>query len=203
MFLGGEVMLGLPSTTEVGRRLPKEAFYRHLTLDTKVRDEFVRLIERIEIANSVKPTTVALADGVRVHEILLLNFTLKGDEQPVNAMKAIARANSHMLVFYTEPRGTVYVLRSGLHSSSAVDNLVLVGKTLDEAWDSVCAQVIFRDTNGADIDARIVRTKQTADLRAEIAKLDAVCRAAKQINRKNELFYQMKEKQHELDALNS
>ncbi len=39
------------------------------------------------------------------------------------------------------------------------------------------------------------------DLEAEIKKLDSACRAAKQINRKNELFYQLKQKQRELDAL--
>ena len=94
-------MLGLPSTTEVERRLPKEAFYRNLTLDTKTRYEFVRLIERIEVTNSVKPTTAALADGEHVHEIMLLNLELKGDEQPARAIEAIARAYSNMLVFHT------------------------------------------------------------------------------------------------------
>lgn len=194
-------MLGLPSTTEVGRRLPKEAFYRNLRLDAKTRDEFVHLIERITIANSIKPMTANLADGERVHEIMLLSLELKGDEQPVRAIEAIARANSHMLVFYTEPGGTVYVLRGGLHASNAVDRLVLAGKTLDAVWDSICAQVIFGDVDGKDVDGRIERAKQRANLEAEIKKLDSACRAAKQINRKNELFYQLKEKQRELDAL--
>lgn len=196
-------MLGLPSTTEVGRRLPKEAFYRNLRLDAKTRDEFVHLIERITIANSIKPMTANLADGERVHEIMLLSLELKGDEQPVRAIEAIARANSHMLVFYTEPGGTVYVLRGGLHASNAVDRLVLAGKTLDAVWDSICAQVIFGDTDGTNIDARIERARQKADLEAEIKKLDSACRAAKQINRKNELFAQIKEKKRELEGLRS
>lgn len=34
-------MLGLPSTTEIGKRFPKEAFYRHLKLDAKAKEEFV------------------------------------------------------------------------------------------------------------------------------------------------------------------
>ena len=63
-------MLGLPSTTEVGRRLPKEAFYRNLKLDARTRDEFVHLIESITIANSVKATTANLNAGERVHEIM-------------------------------------------------------------------------------------------------------------------------------------
>lgn len=196
-------MLGLPSTTEVGRRLPKEAFYRNLRLDAKTRGEFVHLIEGITVTSSIKPTTANLADGERVHEIMLLSLELKGDEQPVRAIEAIARANSHMLVFHTEPGGTVYVLRGGLHASNAVDRLVLAGKTLDAVWDSICAQVVFGDTDSVDIDARIERARQKADLEAEIKKLDAACRAAKQINRKNELFTQIKEKKRELEGLRS
>lgn len=196
-------MLGLPSTTEVGRRLPKEAFYRNLRLDAKTRDEFVHLIERITIANSIKPTTANLADGERVHEIMLLSLELKGDEQPVRAIEAIARANFHMLVFHTDPGGTVYVLRGGLHASNAVDRLVLAGKTLDAVWDSICAQVVFGDTDSVDIDARIERARQRADLEGEIKKLDSACRAAKQINRKNELFAQIKEKKRKLEGLRS
>lgn len=196
-------MLELPSTTEVGRRLPKEAFYRNLKLDARTRGEFVHLIERITIANSIKPTTANLADGECVHEIMLLSLELKGDEQPVRAIEVIARANSHMLAFYTEPGGTVYVLRGGLHASNTVDSIVLTGQTLDAAWDSICAQVIFGDVDGKDVDGRIERAKQRANLEAEIKKLDVACRTTKQINRKNELFYQLKEKQRELETLNT
>ena len=196
-------MLGLPSTTEVERRLPKEAFYRNLTLDTKTREEFVRLVERITVTNSVKPTTTALADGERVHEIILLDLELKGDEQPARAIEANARANSHMLLFHTQPGDMVYVLRSGLHASNTVDSIVLTGQTLDAAWDSICAQVIFGNVDGTDVDGRIERAKQRANLVTEIEKLDAACRAAKQINRKNDLFYQLKEKQRELEALDA
>lgn len=65
-------MLELPSTTEVGRRLPKEAFYRNLKLDARTRGEFVHLIEGITVTNSVKPTTANIADGDNVHEIMVL-----------------------------------------------------------------------------------------------------------------------------------
>lgn len=195
-------MLELPSTTEVERRLPKEAFYRNLKLDTKTREEFVRLIDTITIANSIKPSTVNINDGKTVHEIMLLDIHLKGDVQPTRAIEAIARSNSHMLVFHVESENTIYVLRNGLHASNDVAKLVLIGKTLEAAWDSICSQVIFGDTDGTDIDKRIEQAKQKASLEAEIEKLDAACRATKQINRKNELFYQLKQKQRELDLLN-
>ncbi len=194
-------MLGLPSTTEVGRRLPKEAFYRNLKLDARTRDEFVHLIESITIANSIKPSTANLDDGVNVHEIMVLDVRLKGDAQPTRAIEAIAGANPHKLVFRTMPAGTTYVLRKGLRSSATLDQLTLAGKSLDDAWDSVCAQVIFGDNDGANIDGRIELAAKKESLETEIAKLDAACRKARQINRKNELFAQLKAKQRELNAL--
>ena len=194
-------MLGLPSTTEVGRHLPKEAFYRNLKLDARTRDEFVHLIESITIANSIKPSTANLDDGATVHEIMVLVVRLKGDMQPTRAIEAIASANPHKLVFRAEPAGITYLLRKGLRSSDALDSLTLWGKTLDEAWDSICAQVIFGDIDGTDVNARIVLAAKTAALEAEIVKLDAACRKARQINRRNELFAQLKAKQRELNAL--
>lgn len=196
-------MLGLPSTTEVGRRLPKEAFYRNLKLDARTRDEFVHLIESITIANSIKPSTANLDDGERVHEIMVLDIRLKGDAQPVRAIEAIASSNPHRLVFRTEPAGTTYVLRKGLRSRDGLSTLVLHGKTLDAAWDSICAQVIFEDDDGTNIVGRIELAAKRAALEAEIAKLDAACRKARQINRRNELFAQLKVKQRELKALDS
>lgn len=194
-------MLGLPSTTEVGRRLPKEAFYRNLKLDARTRGEFVHLIERITIANSVKPTTANTADGDNVHEIMVLNVELKSEVQPLRAIEAIAGSNPHRLVFRCEPSSTTYVLRRGLQASDSLDKLVLSGRTLDEAWDSICAQVIFGDTDGMELDTRIEWAKRVADLREEIARLDVACRKVRQINRKNELFVQLKAKQRELEEL--
>lgn len=83
LLFGGEVqMLGLPSTTEVERRLPKEAFYRHLTLDAKIRRSFVDDIGAITVANSIKTATRGLADGEAVHEIMVVRLDLKGDAEP-------------------------------------------------------------------------------------------------------------------------
>lgn len=50
MLPDSEAMLGLPSTTEEGRRLPKEALYRNLKLTPKQKDAFVHGVERIVAA---------------------------------------------------------------------------------------------------------------------------------------------------------
>lgn len=44
-------MLGLPSTTEVGRRIPKEVFYRNLKLSPKQKDAACKGIYRVCVAD--------------------------------------------------------------------------------------------------------------------------------------------------------
>lgn len=193
-------MLGLPSTTEVGKRLPKEAFYRNLKLDRRTRDEFVKLLDRITIANTIKPTTANLADGNNVHEIMLLVLDLKCEQAPLRAIEAIAESNPHKLVFHTLPDEATYVYRGGMHSSDHLNRLILSGADMDEIWDSVVSQIVFGTVDGRNIDARIESAKRRIELEREIAVLDKKCRREQQISKRNELFGKLKEKQNELAA---
>lgn len=194
-------MLGLPSTTEVDRRIPKEAFYRNLKLDKRTRDEFVSLIERITIANSIKPSTANLRDGRKVHEIIVLSIELKGAELPYRAIEAIAKGNQHRLIFRIEAAGATLVVHGGTHTSDTIEQIVLRGEDLDAAWNSIVAQVALGSEDGKDVDERIAAAKRRMELQKEIAVLDAKCRKEKQINKRNELFAKLREKEAELDAL--
>ena len=60
-------MLGLPSTTDVGKRIPKEAFYGHLKVNAALRQSFVEDIERFTVTNSIKTATTGIHDGEHVH----------------------------------------------------------------------------------------------------------------------------------------
>lgn len=194
-------MLGLPSTTEVGKRLPKEAFYRNLDLDKRTKDELVHLIDRITLENSIKPATANVADGKRVREILVLRVDLKEAKTPSRAIEAIAKSNPHALVFRLEPAGVTCAVRDGLWSADSLEKLNITGTNMDDVWASVLSQIAFGTSDPSDIYGRLARAKRCAQLEAEIASLDAKCRKTKQINKRNELFRQMKEKERELGAL--
>lgn len=75
-------MLGLPSTTEVGRRIPKEAFYGRLKVSAALRQSFIGDVERFVIANSIKTSTTGIPDGERVHEVLVVEVALKAATSP-------------------------------------------------------------------------------------------------------------------------
>lgn len=168
-------MLGLPATTEVGRRLPKEAFYRHMDVDAATRRDLTSGVASIFVANSIKPATTNIADGKAVHEILVLRIDPKGGRVPERAVRLLETRD--------------------------IERLALNGFDLDMVWDSMLAQVALGEFDGHDVWARIDRREKIDGLRAEVSALDTKARKEHQIVRKNELFAQMKKKQAELRRL--
>ena len=147
------------------------------------------------------PSTANLRDGRKVHEIIVLSMELKGSEVPYRAIEAIAKGNQHRLVFRIEGAGATLVVHGGTHASDTIEQIVLRGEDLDATWNSIVAQVALGSEDGKDVDARIASAKRRIELQKEIAALDTKCRKEKQINKRNELFAKLREKEAELDAL--
>jgi len=195
-------MLGLPSTTEVSQRLPKEAFYRNMDLDTRTREQFVSGVGRIVVRNVVRPDTANLAEGQHVREMLFVEVEPKGDGVPEAVAQMILRANPNPMVVIDASTGRVWAKDKGRAvQSDRLEAIRLVGPTMDEAWDSVLAQIAFREEDGSDIQARLERKDAIEALKREVEMLDRRCRRERQIERRNELFAQLRRKQIELEAL--
>lgn len=192
-------MLGLPATTEVGRRLPKEAFYRHMDVDAATRRDLTGGVASIIVTNSIKPTTTNIADGKAVHEILVLKIDPKGERVPERAVRLVSDATPNKAVIVDGGSGDIAICEEGrLLEAQDVERLVLNGFDLDMVWDSVLAQVALGEFDGHNVWARIDRREKIDGLRAEVSALDAKARKERQIVRKNGLFAQMKKKQAEL-----
>lgn len=195
-------MFNLPSSTEVSQRLPKEAFYRNMEIDAKTREQFVSGVERIVVMNVIRPDTANLADGVRVHEILVVEVEPKGEEVPGAVVQTVLKANPNPLVVADGVKGTVWAKASGRTvRSERIEKLALTGPTMDEAWDSILAQMAFKVEDGTNIQVRLDRREQIGALEQEVEKLEKKCRKEQQFARRNELFAQLRVKKIELAAL--
>lgn len=203
MLLGGEkTVLGLPATTEVGRRLPKEAFYRHMDVDAATRRDLTGGVASIIVANSIKPATTNIADGKAVHEILVLRIDSKGGRVPERAVRLVSNATPNKAVIVDGGSGDIAICEEGrLLETRDIKRLALNGFDLDMVWDSMLAQVALGEFDGHDVWARIDRREKMDELRAEVSALGTKARKERQIVRKNELFAQMKRKQAELRRL--
>ncbi len=97
-------MLTFPSSTLVGRAVPKTAFYRNLELGTRLKQRFVDDVAGIEWVAKIAPSTLPVEDGSEVHEIVVFRFSLKAEDTPDDVFLAIDRQM---------PRHTVFILQYG------------------------------------------------------------------------------------------
>lgn len=194
-------MLGLPSTTEVGRRIPKEAFYGRLKVSAALRQSFIDDIERFVIANSIKTSTTGIPDGERVHEVLVVEVALKARHVPEEVLALVAQANPHKLLFVCTHSGeaclAVMFKRLVVGPWRSLDGLALDVRAdnIDAVWDSLASLVAYGDAgSGAEtVEERFEADARLEALRSELAKVEARGRKERQFARKNALFEQAKE----------
>lgn len=194
-------MLGLPSTTEVGRRIPKEAFYGRLKVSAALRQSFIGDVERFVIANSIKTSMTGIPDGERVHEVLVVEVALKARHVPEEMLALVAQANPHKLLFVCTHSGeaclAVMLKRLVVGPWRPFDRLTLDmnASDVDAVWDSLASQVVYNDAGGGPetIEERFEVDAKIKALYEELARMEARGRKERQVARKNALFDKAKE----------
>lgn len=194
-------MLGLPSTTEVGRRIPKEAFYGRLKVSAALRQSFIDDVEHFVIANSIKTSTTGIPDGEHVHEVLVVEVVLKARRVPEEVLALVAQANPHKLLFACtfndEVCLAVMLGRLVVGSWRPLDRLTLDVNVsdVDAVWDSLASQVVYNDVGGGSetVEERFEADAKLKALYEELARVETRGRKERQVARKNALFDRAKE----------
>ena len=93
-------MICFPSTAYVGRRMPKEAFYKQLSLAADVRQSFVSDVQRITMEYVLTPESIHVDICDDLKEILILELQMKGTDSDYRIIENIARQNQHKILFH-------------------------------------------------------------------------------------------------------
>lgn len=206
------VTLGLPSTVLVGRVMPKKAFYEHLATTAAIKEEFVRLIERIEIIAALKEASVRVPAGKKVAEVDVLGLYLRPAsdgvcEVPYGAIDLIAKSvpNKQLFVCIADDAVKLLVKRDRLYETAWPPRgeavIELRGSNLDELWDSLSSQVVFGDSSPTGFTGRVERKNRIETLRKELSAVDRKRKNEKQIAKRNALFDRACEIKQELARL--
>ena len=76
-------------------------------------------------------------------------------------------------------------------ASGRRSRLTVYGTTMEELWDSLCAQTIADDIDGSDIDARIAARERATFLESEYAKAKAAHARARTTEQRNAAYGKM------------
>ena len=205
-------MIEFPAATAVHRRLPKEAFYKHLPLTKILKEKFVSDVDRIMVENSFTKENLNLASDAEIKEIMLLSISLKNQEFDGKVIEAIARQNPHKLVFLLsfEDQQQLAIYHNKLYRTlwMAHDEieLKLQGYSLDEIWDSFIEQIALYEeraekTADLSIEERLEIQDQILKLEKQIDKTENAMWKEQQPKKKFELHTRLREYQKKLEDL--
>ena len=205
-------MIDFPSNTAIHRKLPKEAFYKHLPLTPTLKSKFVSDVESIFVENSLSAESLNLGAESEVKEILLLRISLKKADFDAKIIEAIARQNPHKLIFLLahEDRRQLAVYSGKLYrtqweSENSV-NLTARGLTLDEIWDGLIEQIALREerakpSGDTPIGERLALQDKILKLEQQIARTEAAAWKERQPKKRFALYAQLQKYKTELADL--
>ena len=205
-------MIDLPEATRVNRRLPKEAFYKKLALNTAMKDKFISDIERIVVENSLTKENLNFSDDADVKEILLLSLTLKKPEIDNRILEVIARQNPHKLVFLAvyEDRRQLALYSGKLYKTEWMNEnelqLSTHGFNLDQIWNNLIEQIALHEERAESvteltIGERLALQEQIIKLEKKIEKLEADLMKEQQPRKKFDKFTELQKYKKELENM--
>ncbi len=205
-------MMEFPTATMVHKRIPKEAFYRHLPLTKALKEKFVSEVDKIVVENILTKENINLAADAGIKEILLLSISLKKQELDGKVIEAIARQNAHHLVFlliYEDSR-QLALYHGKLYRTEWMDaaeiSLSPRGFSLDEIWASFVEQIALYDeraenTGALSVEERLALQERIVQLEKLIAKTETAAWKEQQPKKKFELHTRLRRYTQELEKL--
>ena len=205
-------MIEFPAATAVHKRLPKEAFYKHLSLTKILKEKFVSDVDRIAVENSLTKESLNLSSDAEIKEIMLLSISLKNREFDGKVIEAIARQNPHKLLFLLlfEEQQQLAVYHNKLYRTLWMNHdeiaLKLQGYSLDEIWDSFIEQIALYEeraeqTEDLSIEDRLEIQNKILKLEKQIDKTENAMWKEQQPKKKFELHTRLREYQKKLEDL--
>lgn len=205
-------MIDFPESTAVHKRLPKEAFYKRLSLSAPLKARFVSDVDRIEVKNSLTQINLNLAKESEISEIILLSITLKKQDFDGKIMETIARQNPHKLIFlldYEDDR-QLAVYHGRLYHTDWMEekdlSLKLSGNTLDEIWGDLIQQIAISsetvlNRENLTIDERLKTQDKIDWLNEMIKKTESAAWKEQQPKKRFGLYTQMQAYKNQLEKI--
>ena len=92
-------MLGLPASTELNRRIPKQKFYEKNELSPTLKKAFSAQIRSIHWHNKIAPEVLNLAAGKEVQELEVFELRLNDGQIDEAVLRLIDRAIPYHILF--------------------------------------------------------------------------------------------------------
>lgn len=216
------VLYNFPKQAAVGRILAKSKIYEHASPSSKVKELFVREVEKITWAYKLAQNTINLSASRAVKEIQIFEIALKTKNISQEVLQAIDTAIPSPIIFVISFKSKIRYLAAYKRPSEAdkkksvlstyfetdwmSDNAELaklpVVLNLEALYQKILKSIIkLPERRGESIDSLVLRAELLQARSSEIAKLESRMRREKQFNKKVELNSKLRKLSQELEEL--
>lgn len=215
-------MLGLPKSTEVNRRIPKQKFYENLTISPTLKRVFVEQIKVIWWRNKIAAITTNLAAGETVTELEVFEVCLSAPHLDEAVLRQIDKEIPYHILFLLEHEGryqawTAYkeAAASGINAfkvgtyyhtdwleESALP-LKLDGLNIEQVYENFVRQIAGEALSGTSetLKESVERDERRKELQKQIAVLQVKVWRERQLNKQVLLNAELKRLKKELEEL--
>ena len=191
-------MINLPEDTRVHKRIPKEAFYKHLQLNTSLREKFINDIDIIYVEWTLTTKNLHLSKEEIQDEIVFLLIKLKKKDFDSKLLEVIAKQNPHKIVFVISYKDDIQlaivhgkIFLTEWHNAKEI-SLNLNGFSIQEIWNGFIEQIAISNNyvlnQELTTDEKIAKQESIQKLRYLIDKTEIAARKEQQPKKKFELY---------------
>jgi len=210
-----------PSAAHFGRRVPKEKFYEHASVNTALREKFISEVDRVIWAYDLAQASINLESTAEVPDVAVFQVDAKANDVPEQVLSAIDKSIPRPIIFEVnrDLAGTRETRMVAAHKQLSV-GAPKISQYFSTGWQPAdterrplptaitlpalyaallepLANVEVRPGEGMSEVAD--RLKTVGKLEREIKTLERKLRTEKQFNRKVELRRTLKAKQAQLE----
>ena len=214
-----------PAKAKFGRTVPKSKLYENAKISTKLKDKFVKQIDKIVWKYKLAPETTNLGATDNVPEIQVFAIYLKGDEIDDVLLQIIDKAINFPIIFQLYKSDQIKVKSAYKRPSASANNKWVIETYFESTWldkntekqpmpqaldlsglyeqilQSLMPTEIIDTKTSQTLDQQVDKINKIESAQKQLDKLQVKLTKEKQFGRKADINKQLKIKQKQLDKL--
>ena len=200
-------MFDLPKKCFVNKFIPKKVFYEKVGVSSKVKDEFVNLVDRITWLYKLSEDIIGITKTEEIEEIQIFQIDAKEKRIPLSVIKTITKGVQYKILFIIKFQNEYcYAIKvEDIYNSEWNDNIDFDFNAINLKilYENIVKKIIKEDTNEKAFSKIIEDNNYKLELEKKINKLQQKIKLEKQFNRKVELNKELNSLIKEMEELNN
>ena len=198
-------MFDLPKKCFVNKFIPKKVFYEKVGVSSKVKDEFVNVVDRITWLYKLSEDIIGITKTEEIEEIQIFQIDVKEKRIPLSVIKTITKGVQYKILFIIKFQNEYcYAIKvEDIYNSEWNDNIDFDFNAINLKilYENIVKKIIKEDINEKVFSKIIEDNTYKLELEKKINKLQQKIKLEKQFNRRVELNKQLNNLLTEMEDL--